>query len=280
MRLFVVVVFVSLLSACSSKFAYDNLDWWVYWYLDDYIELNNKQEEQFDSYLQKWLSWHKQSELTRYKAHLQQVKSQVINNEMDYDTIYANFDMAKAHWERVRDEISPQLAILAKELSDDQVVQLFAALEKDNKEEEKERKEKLEESAAKRLESRIERMEESVEERIGGLSQPQKQIIASYAQQFVSTSEEWLKYQRDIQNAARRIFVTRSTNTNFANDLTALMQNPEQYRSDAFKQASAHNTKLTATMMAELFTTLNAKQKEKLVEELDELIDTVNKFQR
>ena len=33
-------------TGCSSKFAYNNLDWLVYWYVDDYIEFSDQQEEQ------------------------------------------------------------------------------------------------------------------------------------------------------------------------------------------------------------------------------------------
>ena len=63
MRLLLVLFSVIFLASCSSKLAYNNLDWWVYWYLDDYIELKGEQEEKFDDYLQNWLRWHKTSEL-------------------------------------------------------------------------------------------------------------------------------------------------------------------------------------------------------------------------
>ncbi|BFT30294.1 DUF6279 family lipoprotein [Alteromonas sp. D210916BOD_24] len=278
MRWLIGFLLAFVLSGCSSKFAYNNLDWWVYWYLDDYIELNNKQEEQFDSYLQNWLRWHKTSELAKYQNHLEALKSQVINNELDYDVIYANLNKGKAHWERVRDEISPELAVLANELSDDQVIALFAALEKDNKEEEEERLAVLAKPEAKRLADRKERIEESIAERIGKLSNTQKQIIATYAEQFVSTSEDWLTYRREIQNAARRLFVTRTTNINFANELTQLMQNQDRFKSESYIQASGHNTKVTATMLAEIFTTMSEKQKATLVENIEELIEMVANF--
>ena len=42
MRSLLVVVFIIFLTSCSSKLAYNNLDWWVYWYLDDYVELNER----------------------------------------------------------------------------------------------------------------------------------------------------------------------------------------------------------------------------------------------
>lgn len=180
----------------------------------------------------------------------------------------------------MRDEVSPELAVMAKELSDEQVVTLFAALEKDNKEEEKEREEELKKTEQARLAKRIERIEEMVEERIGDLTKDQKQIVSTYATQYVSTSGDWLKYRRDIQNAARRLFVTRATNTSFADELIYLMQHPEAYRSEAYQQASTHNSQVMATMLSEIISVLTEKQKNTLIKHIDELIETVSRFQQ
>ena len=278
MRIVVAVILSLLLASCSSKFAYNNLDWWVYWYLDDYIELNDRQEEQFDDYLNNWLSWHKRSELTRYKAHLEQVKQQVVEDKLNYETLLKHLESAKSHWERVRDEVSPELAVMAKELSDEQVVTLFAALEKDNKEEEEERQEALEKSEAERLKDRIERIQETIRERIGDLSKEQKQIVSTYAQQFISTGDAWITYRRNIQNAARKLFVSRKQNERFEQELVVLMQNPDNYKSDVYKQSSAHNMTVTATLLAEIFSTLSEKQRQTLIENVDELIETVDNF--
>lgn len=280
MRVIFALAALLFLSSCSSKFAYDNIDWWVYWYLDDYIELNSEQEAQFDDYLSNWLQWHKSSELARYKAQLEQIKQQVINNELDYTQITKHFDQAKAHWARVRNEVSPELVKMAKNLSDEQIVSLFAALEKENKKEEEELAAIEEDSAEERMEKRIERMEENVSARIGKLSNEQKQIIATYADQFVPTMEEWITYRRNIQNAARRFFVARRVDSEFENKLLALMNKPETYRSKAFNEASEHNTKTMATMIAEVASTLSTKQKETLIENIDEFIETIENFQR
>ncbi|WP_394220309.1 DUF6279 family lipoprotein [Alteromonas gracilis] len=280
MRSMFILVFVFLLTSCSSKLAYNNIDWWVYWYIDDYIELNNDQEEEFDSYLQNWLRWHKKSELSRYKDQLVKIKSQVENGSLNFNAVYNHLELGRAHWERVRDEISPELASIAKTLDDEQVVTLFAALEKDNKEEEEEREEALEKSETERLNDRKERIENAISERIGKLSDEQKQIVSTYAEQFIPTGEEWLKYRRDIQNAARKLFVTRELNSNFEEDLITLMQNPDNYRSEVYKQSSAHNMTVSATLVAEIYSTLSTKQKETLIENINEFIETVESFKR
>jgi rubrerythrin len=278
MRSLLVVVFIIFLTSCSSKLAYNNLDWWVYWYMDDYIELKDEQEEKFDAHLQNWLSWHKKSELTRYKAQLEDIKKQIQNETLNSSIVYNNLELARSHWERVRDEVSPELAAIAKTLDDEQVVTLFAALEKDNKEEEEERQEALEKSEAERLKDRIERIQETISERIGDLSKEQKQIVSTYAQQFISTGDAWITYCRNIQNAARKLFVSRKQNERFEQELVALMQNPDNYKSDVYKQSSAHNMIVTATLLAEIFSTLSEKQRQTLIENVDELIETVDNF--
>lgn len=280
MRSLAILALVFFLTSCSSKLAYNNVDWWVYWYIDDYIELDNEQEEKLDAYLQNWLSWHKGNELNRYKEQLVELRGQVEDNSLNFNVIYNHFERGRSHWERVRDEISPELASIAKTLDDEQIVTLFAALEKDNKEEEEEMEAVLEKSQEERLSDRTERIQDAISERVGKLSKEQKQIVSTYAAQFIPTGEAWLKYRRDIQNAARKLFVTRSLNSNFEEELIALMQNPDRYKSDVYKQSSAHNMTVSATLIAEIFSTLSTKQKATLIENIDEFIEMVENFKQ
>ena len=112
------------------------------------------------------------------------------------------------------------------------------------------------------------------------LSDEQKQIVATYASQFIPTGEEWLNYRRDIQNAARKLFVTRKFNKDFETELIALMQNPDTYKSDIYKQSSEHNQAVTATLISEIFTTMSHKQRDTLLKNIDELIETVENFKK
>lgn len=68
-NLLAIFVFL-LLSGCSSQFAYNNLDWLAYWYIDDYIDFTAEQEVIVDQKLITWLDWHKQQELPRYLSDL------------------------------------------------------------------------------------------------------------------------------------------------------------------------------------------------------------------
>jgi len=69
----IVIGLVLLLSGCSTKFVYKNLDWLVYWYVDDFVELSDEQERMVDVKLATWLEWHKNTEIPKYVAHLNEL---------------------------------------------------------------------------------------------------------------------------------------------------------------------------------------------------------------
>lgn len=271
--LFIAVI---LLSACSSKFGYNNADWLIYWYLDDYVELTSDQEDVFDKKMTGWMRWHRNEELAKYKAHLLQVKDDVLNGKMTPERVTYHLDQGTSHWERVRDHLSPQIAELAATLDEKQISYFFAALEKENKEEE----EKIREADAlddeERLSRRIEDLQQNVEGFIGKMTEEQKAIVIKYAPNFTSTRKDWLAYRRDIQQAARQLFATRNDNPQFVTDLNALIQNPDAYRGEQYQVERRFNRVEFGRMLSEVSTTLTNKQKDKLIDELDGIIADLN----
>lgn len=266
-------LFMLLLCGCSSKLAYNNLDWLIYWYMDDYVELNDQQEAIFDKRLEQWIDWHRSEEMPRYIAHLKAVRNDIVSDTLTEERLLAHYEKATDHWQRLRAEITPELASMAERLTDDQVIRLFAALEKDNKESEESINEIDEKTPEERAEQRLEDLQEDMSSRIGSLTDEQKAIIADFSPSFKRSSRLWLDYRRDLQQRARTLFANRENNPDFVADLEALMINPEQYRSDAFLEVWNNNRNQHAAMAAKLAGTLTGKQKRKLVEEIDDMID-------
>ncbi|GGW88319.1 DUF6279 family lipoprotein [Alteromonas halophila] len=268
-----------LLSGCSSKFAYNNMDWLVYWYLDDYVELNDSQEDIFDEHLKDWIQWHKSEELERYIQHLETVREDIRNKSMSEERVLWHLQQAREHWQRMREELSPQLAKFAERLSDEQVVSLFAALEEDNKEEEEELQEYREMSADERAEERLDDIRDDLEDRIGDLTDEQEQIIQAHSPLFMSTRADWIEYRRNIQQSARRLFVTRGSNEKFASDLLSLMVNPDAYRSEAYRTNRKANMKNYASLASKIAGTFTDEQRNKLLDEVDDFISDLRDMQ-
>lgn len=275
MKKIVILLCVLMISACSTRFAYNNINWLVYWYLDDYVELSSKQEDQFDEMLAKWMQWHKAQELPKYKQQLQDIIKEVEQDQLDPSKFVAHRERARSHWERARSYVAPDIVTLAKTLDEEQIEYFFNALEKQNKEDEDEIFENKERSDEKRKERWIKRNQKNVKGWIGKLQPEQKEFIETYTERFESTSVLWLEYRREYQRALKAVFDNPERGAKFEAALLELIINPEQYRSEAFNQITQSNIEASSEYFLGLLALSSNKQKEKLVGEINDLIEDV-----
>ena len=271
---FFALIFLPLfLTGCSSKFAYNNLDWLLYWYLDDYVELDKQQKAHFDEKLEIWLKWHREEELARYKADLVYLKNRINEGPLTEEEVLHALGLGRKHWEHLRDKLAPELSEMASSLHDEQVNELFEKLEKDNVDEEEEWNEEKDEE---RIENRAKRIQKQIKNSIGKLTKKQIDIVEQYAPQFTSNFENWLSYRRSIQAQAKALFASRKDDPQFSSKLLVMMTQPELYQSEEYKSASSANRLVSARMIAEINQTLTQKQMKRLNRELDNLIEDID----
>ena len=68
-----VVLAALLQTGCALKFMYNQLDWLIPWYVDDYISFDPAQEVLFDARLEQYLRWHRQEQLPQYADFFESV---------------------------------------------------------------------------------------------------------------------------------------------------------------------------------------------------------------
>ncbi|WP_371193273.1 DUF6279 family lipoprotein [Glaciecola sp. SC05] len=275
MKKIIVLVAVFLLAGCSTKFAYKNLDWLVYWYVDDYIEMTNAQEQQFDQYIAQWQQWHVETELPKYQAHLEELANDIAQQNISVDRMGYHQEKARDHWERLREHISPGIADIAATMDEEQITYFFAALEKENVKDEEERLERLALSDDKRKDRWVDRNFDNLKNWLGRLSDEQKSYIENSYGNMQSNSENWVKYKRDYQQALRLQFAAPERDEVFKNEMTALLINPEQFRSEQMLATSAHNERATKEYLLTIFSLSTEKQRAHLIKEINDLRDDV-----
>ena len=277
MKRIFILLFVSFffLSACSSKLAYNNLDWLLYWYLDDYIELSREQKTLFDGKLDGWLVWHRRAELTEYRRHLQTLQQQLAAKGVPAQQWLQHFDLGRQHWLRVRDKISPELIAMASMLSDEQITSLFDTLEQHNVEREEKRAEK---SLEERKEDQLKDIEFQLKDWIGRLSPGQKSFVVAYSEQLESSFDDWMGYRRKIQHQAKAILLLRHENVNFQADLLNLIQHPEKIQPQTYIDKTAINSRIFADLLEEINDSLSEKQRKKVIKELQSWIEDLNEL--
>ncbi|GAB2683199.1 DUF6279 family lipoprotein [Aliiglaciecola aliphaticivorans] len=269
----VCLVAILLLSGCTSKFAYNNIDWMMYWYIDDYIDLDKSQKGLLDEKVEKWLKWHRQQELANYRQHLIDVKADIQSGYLTSQEWSNHMERGNQHWARFRNEISPELAELSIHLSDDQIHEMFDALEKENQKKEEKRNKK---SKEERRQDAIEDTQDQIKKWVGKLSNSQKELIRTHATKFLSTFEQWIAYRRSIQASVKNIMLSRHEVPNYAEEVNYMFQHPDLFKSPEYLQASEHNRRVYIQLLVELQPTFTEKQTKHIQNELDDLIDDID----
>lgn len=266
-RLFLIFTVTILLGACSSSIVYNNADFLVKWWINKYIDFNTQQQPVVENTIDEWLSWHRQSEIPRYKQQLTTLKTAVVTQQLSRPQLEQQFTQTLTHIERIRARVAPDVAAIGMTLNIDQLSQLFATINH-------ERKERAEEFIArqKKQPSRAERIMESMEEYIGPLSQSQAQIVESYVAQLNPTYSMWQEYGDVSNQTARKILLSASFDQLAQQRLADFIVNQETLQSQDLKQASEENKALYIDMLWAIFPTLSLRQRDELIAKIDEYL--------
>lgn len=270
MKKVVALVLLLFVSGCSSQFAYNNLDWLVHWYVDDYIDLDKPQKQAFNENFARWHAWHRQEELLKYETHLKELRELVDAGNFSAEDVKAQFDRGRGHWERLREQVTPTVVELAYMLTDEQIIELFDSLEEKNKEDEEERLEMTPEEIQKRFE---EVFADQLKDYFGKLTKGQKAMVKQSVVDIIPNRLEWLKYRRSVQAAAQEVLMSRKDNPNFQQDFTEILRNPDAFKHEQYIVNNEHNRLIFAQMVVDAHATLTAKQKRRLYRKIDNFIE-------
>lgn len=266
------ILLLILLTGCSTKFAYKNADWLAYWYVDDYVSLNDAQENLLDEHLKTWLDWHKKSELPAYIAHLKQIRKDIEQGNITPARIAYHNDKVIAHWHSVRAEIVPDLVSLAPNLTEKQVNNLFEELAEQEKEKQEKRAKLSDEKRQKRW---FARTENSLENWLGDITSSQHKMVKSLYLAQSPTSHLWSDYRARYQVSLKTVLLNIVSESKDQDKLKALLLNPESFRSDELNKLNNQNRQSYHDFLYGVFLSLTDKQKQHLLSEIDDLINDI-----
>jgi hypothetical protein len=260
------LLFAVLLGSCSMmKLGYNNADWLLTWRIDDYFDLTSDQEDFVEEQLEKLISWHRNNELPRYSALIDEMILRVqrgISGE-DYEWAINQFLDA---YETTINKAIPDATTLLMDLDSSQIsyyqektAEWYAG--NDNKEQpqrtEQEQKER-------RYNRTIERMEEW----LGELDDNQKEIIKELSFQLPLRNQ----YFREDRERRHKAFVdllkSDLSQEQFAARLKTHFTDFDDGRSEEYKQASVNYNEASKKMAVEISKILNISQIEHAFEKV------------
>jgi len=257
-----------LISACSrAGLAYRNLDWLVPWRLNDYLNLDSQQKAWLKPRLQTHLQWHCSAELPRYIDWLQATESILAQPQPDSAQLLEQFAQFDAALKRIGIEITPTAIELLQGLSEQQVRELYAAMDEDNLED---RQDFLDPPLTTQISERQTRMQERLRPWLGRLNTAQTEHIATWANSLGEQNRLWLE-NRQLWQAELRKVVAERDSADFAERLTPLLQQRERYYSDEYRASYGHSRQALATLFSQLLSSSDEAQRERLSHRLRDL---------
>ncbi|AEP30091.1 DUF6279 family lipoprotein [Brumicola nitratireducens] len=273
MKKIIVIGLVLLLSGCSTKFVYKNLDWLVYWYVDDFVELSDEQERMVDVKLATWLEWHKNTEIPKYVAHLNELSDDIRLQQISLDKMDYHQQKAAEHWTRLKAKIIPDLVEMAQMLTQEQVDSMFKEIDEMNKDEEKERQELLAKSPEQRQKRSIKRNIKNLERWLGDITSEQESLVENMYGQYHSNGELWLEYRVRYQAELRSLFNKSDRGDEFKAKLNRLLMQPEEYRSELLNQRNDENRNSYKTFLLAVDALATDEQRTHLLSEIADFVE-------
>lgn len=181
-RIIGVLCLAAALGACSAiKLAYNNLPTVSYWWLDGYLDFDSEQSPKVRDELAQLLAWHRQNELPRLSAMLQDAQA-LAPAEVTPEQVCAMADRIRERLLAVSERAEPAGTELALSLTDAQLQQLERKYAKNNA---TYRKDWLDRTPAQVQEKRYDQFLDRAEDFYGRLSTEQRDLLKQQVAQSV-----------------------------------------------------------------------------------------------
>lgn len=236
------------LNSCGIKVIYNNLDFLVPFWVDDYITLNNAQEKVFQQRLEEMLAWHRKNEMPAYAYLIKQVRHD-IKTGLTPSLLEQRISSFEDHWQLMSGKIAALTAEILYDASTEQkrevlnnlakktaiLAQKFAGQDKTA------RKEKI-----------AELMQDRISDWFDTLSDAQKNVILAAAAKLDQTYNERLAIRENIHARLRQVLDSNADKNDLRLQLTELFLNQQNYYPAGYHEKLCHNRGILIAMIIRL----------------------------
>ncbi|MEZ8102679.1 DUF6279 family lipoprotein [Vibrio bivalvicida] len=244
------------LSGCSTKFVYNNMDWLLLEYLDDYVELNDSQEEIVSQKVAVLSEWHRTEEIPNYIEHLDELMA-IDPTTFTLEQLEVQEVKFQQHSQRLVARVAPELYAVARELSNDQVEELMNSIRVRHTKY-KRKYQKLPDPEIKaRYKARI---EENLETWIGNLTKQQHILLDKWVDELYVTSHDWIHHQTKMRIEVNALLSNRLDMAKFQPEFRQLMFNPNSFYAPELEQKIDYNKQVANRYLIQVINSMTSKQ--------------------
>ena len=270
-RLVAGLLALALLAGCSAnRFLYNRADTFVRWAVDDYVDFTSEQQQRFDDNLDVLMDWHRQVELPQYREFIF-VSIAALDDGVTIDEAIVISEAIEQAVNRLQAEFIELLLLTGADLSEQQILDFLAELDRQQQEFAEERLVRDEETyaadAAKSLEGLAKRL-------LGRLDEAQQSLIASRSKELTRIDRLWYDDRTVWGATLRTILETRAPG--WQSDVRALSEARSSARTPAYVAGIDHNGDVILELLVDIINGRTERQDRKMRRFLDGLIADID----
>ena len=255
-----------LLVGCGTKFVYNNMDWLLIEYLEDYVDLNSDQESLIEQRVALLSEWHRSEEIPNYVEHLDELMTLDLKN-LTAAQLNAQEEKLRAHTDRIVKRVAPDLAQLIHKLSDEQVDELMDNIRVRHSKY-KAKYSQLNEEEVRQVYA--ERIAESMENWLGRLTKDQERLVEQWSNDLQITTSDWSDHQTNLRIRISQLLNQRSDLNATEREMNTLLVESERLYSPMLRSKIEHNRDVATRYIVEIATQASDKQIEHYRKELSD----------
>lgn len=267
-RFIFVIALTSILSACSLKSVYNNLDYLIPSYVEGMVSLDDMLEEHVEQRTLVLINWHRNTQLEQY-ADLLRSYQRDFGPQLTEQRVSRHMSSMEKLWQPLAEKLNEEMAVLLPLLNAEQLEELFASIDEKNKEF---YEEYVDLDEAELIEEYTDRLVDNYQIWLGDLSGQQEADIEKAAHRFHSSAHLRLEQRKLWQNSIREILYSDDPAEMKSERLRAYFKAFDTGRADALSEADEANKQVLAWLTVKLVHAATAEQKEHFMNKTDDYI--------
>jgi predicted transcriptional regulator len=204
-RLLLITALMLIFAGCSSvRLTYNHGDTLLYWWLNNYLDLNSEQSGWVKKDIDNLFQWHRKTQLNDYAQLLANGQRQLASGNLSEADLMADYREIKSRSELLAYKALPELADLARSIRPEQIVHMEKKFAKNN---EDFRRKFMRGDQEDRQKARFKKSMEQFELWFGRFSSEQEAVLRKASDARLLDNEIWLDER--IRRQKRIVAVVR-----------------------------------------------------------------------
>lgn len=267
-KIFLIIAFIVLITACSFKSLYNRLDYLIPAYLEGMVSLDHVLEKKVEQRSQALINWHRNTQLKEYADWLRTLQRDV-NPQLTEAQFLQHIATLELFWQALKQKINEEMAALLPLLNRKQRRELFASITDNNQDF---RDDYINIDEKERIDSYSRRMLENYENWLGEQTAEQERVSKLAASQLRSAARLRLQ-QRVIWQVGIKAILDSGDTITFKSERLRGFFNAFEVKGNAeIKRIDEENKRIIAQLTVKIVHSLTPDQKEYFINKTNDCI--------